>query len=282
MLKNYHHKDRNILKSYQTRKDKKHYNLKLEKFKQEASKLFDICTCKCKETVCHCCKTRKVTPQEMEFLNDQRSSRKMIIGKIDAAETAVLQKRIKRKESLKRQFSSPSSSSEFDQSGFEFGSSSDSDVEKSFVVNNWQRETKPSKTKKQMRLSLPTLATACDRHGVSDQAAASLVTAVLQDLQVINQGNKSQVIDRSKVRRERHKKHNDLTDGSSIPFPGLDFDGRKDRTMVQEKMADGKLHRQITSEEHISIVFEPCSSYFTHVSPNSGTSKSIAKKFSML
>ena len=129
-----------------------------------------------------------------------------------------------------------------------------------------------------MRLSLPTLATVCDRHGVSDRAAASLATAVLQDMQVINQGNKSQVIDRSKVRRERHKYRNDLTDDSSTPFPGLYFDGRKDRTMVQEKMADGKLHRQITSEEHISIVFEPGSSYFTHVSPNSGTSKSIAKE----
>ena len=78
-----------------------------------------------------------------------------------------------------------------------------------------------------MRLSLPTLATACDRHGVSDRAAASLGTAVLQDMQVINQGNKSQVIDRSKVRRERHKNRNDLTDDSSTPFPGLYFDGRK-------------------------------------------------------
>ena len=129
-----------------------------------------------------------------------------------------------------------------------------------------------------MRLSLPTLATACDRHGVSDQAAAFLATAVLQDMQVVNQGNKSQVIDRSKVRRERHKNRYDLTDDSSTPFPGLYFDGRKDRTMVQEKMADGKLHQQITSEERISIVFEPGSSYFTHVSPNSGTSKSIAKE----
>ena len=87
MLKKYHEKCRNILKSYQTRKDKKNYKLKLEELKQEASNLFDICTCECKETVCHCCKTRKVPPQEMEFLNDQRSSRKMIIGKIDAAET---------------------------------------------------------------------------------------------------------------------------------------------------------------------------------------------------
>ena len=59
----------------------------------------------------------------------------MIIGKIAAAETAVLQKRLKRKESLKRQFSSPSSSSESDQSDFEVGSSSDSDVDISFVVN---------------------------------------------------------------------------------------------------------------------------------------------------
>ena len=101
ILKNYHEKYRNILKSYQTRKDKKNYKLELEEFKQEESKLFDICTCKCKETVCHCCKTRKVPKQEMKFLNDQRSSRKMIIGKIDAAETAVLQKQLKRKESLK-------------------------------------------------------------------------------------------------------------------------------------------------------------------------------------
>ena len=136
------------------------------------------------------------------------------------------------------------------------------------MVNEWQRETKPPKTKKQKQLSLPTLDTACDRHGVSDRAAASLTTAVLQDMQVINQGNKSQVIDRSKVRRECHKNRNDLTDGSSTTLLGLYFDGKKDRTMVQEKMADGKLHRQITSEEHISIVFEPGSSYFTHVSPN--------------
>ena len=280
MLKNYHQKYRNILKSYRTRKDNTNYKIKLAVFKQEANKLFDICTCKCKGNACHCPKRRKVPPKEIEFLNDQRSSRKMIIGKVDQAETAVLQKRQKRNKSQKRQFSSTSRSVESLHSGFEIESSSDSDVDISHGVDEWKKETKTPKANKQMRLSLPTVATACDRHGLSDRAASSLATAVLQDMGIVSQGNKSQVIDRSKVRRERQKKRKRLTNGNSRPttFPGLYFDGRKDRTMVQEKMADGKQHRKIISEEHISIVFEPGSSYFTHVSPNNGTSKSIAKE----
>ena len=43
-------------------------------------------------------------------------------------------------------------------------------------------------------------------------------------------------------------------------------------------MADNKFHRQIITEEHISIACEPGSTHFTHVFPNSGLSKSIAKK----
>ena len=42
-----------------------------------------------------------------------------------------------------------------------------------------------------------TLAAACDRHGVSDRAAAPIATAVMQDKQMLSQDNKGQVIDRS-------------------------------------------------------------------------------------
>ena len=55
------------------------------------------------------------------------------------------------------------------------------------------------------------------------------------------------------------------------------FDGRNDRTIVQNKLDDGKFHRQTITEEHVSIVLEPGSSYFTHVSPTNGASESIAR-----
>ena len=52
MLKTFHQKYRNLLKPYQTRKEKNSYKAKLLAFKQEAMKLFDICTCKCRGEFC--------------------------------------------------------------------------------------------------------------------------------------------------------------------------------------------------------------------------------------
>ena len=72
-----------------------------------------------------------------------------------------------------------------------------------------------------MRMALPALAAACDRGGVCDRAAASLAAAVLQDMQIISQSNPSQVIDRSKVRRERHQQREDLTNDTNITLSGL-------------------------------------------------------------
>ena len=54
-------------------------------------------------------------------------------------------------------------------------------------------------------MPLSTLAAACDRYGVSNQAVASIATAVLQDMLMMSLDSKSKVIDRSKVKRERHK-----------------------------------------------------------------------------
>ncbi|KAK4879051.1 hypothetical protein RN001_007197 [Aquatica leii] len=39
----------------------------------------------------------------------------------------------------------------------------------------------------QMRVKLPSLAQACDRTGVSDRSAATIVSAVLKDLGLINE-----------------------------------------------------------------------------------------------
>ena len=289
MLKTYHQKYRNLLKPYQTRKEKDSCKAKLLAFKQEAMKLFDICICKCSGEFCKCSKSRKIPAKEIAFLHDQRGVRKMILGRIDAVQTAVLQKRLQRNEALKRRYTSPSCSSGGTSSQPFTAAANDEIIDTNnrdmgsyestcFSDDEWQGESNTiQKKKKQMRVALPTLAAACDRHGVSDRAAATLATAVLQDRQIVHQGDTTQVIDRSKVRRERHKKRGDQATESNTTFCGLYFDGRKDRTIIQNKMDDGKFHRQTIMEEHVSIVLEPGSSYFTHVSPTNGASESIAR-----
>ena len=88
-----------------------------------------------------------------------------------------------------------------------------------------------------MRMPLPTLHAECDRRGIPNRTAALMATTALQNKRKGSQENKSKAIDRSKVRRERAKKSEELT-GDSIPpfFAELYFDGRKDRTIVPEKI----------------------------------------------
>ena len=45
----------------------------------------------------------------------------------------------------------------------------------------------------------------CERFEVSDRAGAAFASAVLKDFGVIDDGNLADVIDRSKLRRERQK-----------------------------------------------------------------------------
>ena len=56
---------------------------------------------------------------------------------------------------------------------------------------------------------------------------------------------------------------------------GLYFDGRKDKTVTQVLGDDRKYHKQIISEEHITMVAEPNGTYFNHKTPNSDSSKDI-------
>ncbi|KAG0719329.1 hypothetical protein GWK47_007306 [Chionoecetes opilio] len=67
-----------------------------------------------------------------------------------------------------------------------------------------------------------------------------------------------------------------MTD-SMTDLPGLYFDSRKDRTMKNVRDAAGHGRRDRDTEEHVSIICEPGSSYFGHVTPSSGSSKAISK-----
>lgn len=88
-----------------------------------------------------------------------------------------------------------------------------------------------------MRVELPTVVSVCDWTGVSDRVAAAIASAA-QNFGIITDDNKSMVIDKLKIRRERSKS---LTKGTAINCSlvkkntGLFFDGRKDNTIVQKK-----------------------------------------------
>jgi len=98
--------------------------------------------------------------------------------------------------------------------------------------------------------------------------------------------DRSKVIDRSKIRRERSKTrkelqqnddHIDQFDHTHTGMEGVFFDGRKDRTLTQVLGDDNKYHRKTLTEEHISIIAEPGSSYFSHTTAPSGSSKDTAE-----
>lgn len=93
MIKVYHGKYRNLLRS-KGRKGSDKFESNLATFKAEAERLFDIAACKCQNiAVCNCSKEKKIPVLEQEFLEDQRSNRKMVISNIDRATTITWQKR---------------------------------------------------------------------------------------------------------------------------------------------------------------------------------------------
>ena len=120
---------------------------------------------------------------------------------------------------------------------------------------------------KQQRRRLKNTAMASDRHAVSDRAVAEIASAVLQDYGIVTAEDCNDVIDRSKVRRERHKFRDmvcaEALSGTTTVL-GIYFDGRKDKTITQE-MVDGTSHRRVIVEEHVSLVLEPGSNYIGHI-----------------
>src|SRR6218665_2399199 len=84
-----------------------------------------------------------------------------------------------------------------------------------------------------------------------------------------------------KIRRERREnrkefqQNSDQFDHSGIE--GIFFVVRKDQTLTQVIGVNNKYHRKTLMEEHISIVAEPGSSYFSHTTPQSGSSKDITE-----
>lgn len=120
---------------------------------------------------------------------------------------------------------------------------------------------------------MKTLALLSDRTGVSDRAAATIASAVIEGANVTDKDRKKLVIDRNKVRRAK-KARTDLQHVSEViePLESIYFDGRKDTTRVRH----GSNHVKIVKEEHISIIQEPDSNYVGHVTPAIGTARCVS------
>ena len=79
----------------------------------------------------------------------------------------------------------------------------------------------------------------CERFLVSDRVGAAIANAALQDAGVLDKKEMSMIIDRSKLRRERHKFRKEITAEESVLFNQVDkihFNGREDSIVsVAEK-----------------------------------------------
>ena len=285
MLLSFHKKYNNKLKPYKGRKDQPKYQNRLSDFRHKANFLFDLSKCKCTDLYnCKCPKEHKVPAKEREFLEDQRGLRRMIIGSVNKRETLRLKRKACRMKSIIQQTKKQKTNEGKSQIQTAFLQSDDEcanhTTDDEYIPPTYSTKPKKTKRKRNQKLttSLPSLAQACDKTGVSDRSAAVIATSILHDIGIVSPIKLTEVIDRNKIRRERKKKLGKLQQDDKLCFHErvtVYFDGRKDKTVTQLLGDDRKYHKQIISEEHITMVVEPKGTYFNHTTPNSGSSKDI-------
>ena len=261
--------------------------IKLQTFQKDSQKLFDISSCKCVSfDKCSCPKPKKIPEMERTFLIDQRTLRQMCIGAVDLKTTEKQIKRSHRKQkeaeamSHKKNISASATPSRliFSDSDSDMDrQNSDTDTDYFKPSTSTSMLTKSGGKKRSRSRQYAALAIACDRTGVSDRSGAIIASAVLEDLGMITETDTSNVVDRSKVRRERKKVRAEYQQGNKVqlePLKGLYFDGRKDQTLMQE-FVEGKMYQKTVLEEHVTLIKEPGSTYLGHITPTSSSALSI-------
>jgi len=171
-------------------------------------KLFDIAACKCLQASCKCPKQNKIPPDERDFLQDHRTTRKLYVGNVDKITSAKLQKRYQRKLKEHARVRRALDFSDQQCSANDFGSDKSSDIDyetdgestrmakdKNFVSESGTSTlSQGPPCSKQMRRKLLRLAKLCDRFRMSDRAGASIATAVLEDFGVVSQTKSADII----------------------------------------------------------------------------------------
>jgi len=123
------------------------------------------------------------------------------------------------------------------------------------------------------RMEWPNSAMMSERYQLSDRASAAVVNAAMNDAGLIMDLDTANVIDKNKLRREREKYRNIISD-EAIFYKFIDriyIDGRKDAILLTEHDAQtGKYYHKTELQEHIVVVGEPGACYLMHVSPQDG------------
>ncbi|GBM23506.1 hypothetical protein AVEN_153083-1 [Araneus ventricosus] len=132
----------------------------------------------------------------------------------------------------------------------------------------------------QMRLGLPSTPVVREKCGVSDRAVAAIASIVLHDVGLITSNISDLVVDENKLRREKVRVRKDLKsqaliEAQELTLKGLYFDGRKDSTLIEERV-DTKRYTRKAKKERLCLIEELGSRYITHLSPSFGTAKQIS------
>lgn len=274
------------LKRYPKSKQNRSFENNLKCFVEESQKLFDVAACKCSSfESCLCLKLKKVPVTERLFLLDQRKDRKMVISGVDKKETARLMKRQLRcieesKRAEKRVCPAPES--DFEEYSVRESSPETYQITETSPNNTPLTETPSTSNANRNTLPLPTVAKICDRYGLSARSAAAVASAVLADVGLVSTKDLTLVIDKNKIHRAVSKARTEASkDIGGVAIKSIYFDGRKDKTLINEKIGD-RFHRKEIVEEHISVLAEPGSIYLGHTTPSNGTAKGIINSITTL
>ena len=106
----------------------------------------------------------------------------------------------------------------------------------------------------QNRKKWPNLARICERYQLSDRAVAN---SVLVDVGLVTEDDKTRIIDRSKLRRERERCRNEIRSEEQQNLGlvnAMYLDGRKDATQIVAQGPNEKHYRSVQLEEHYTLL----------------------------
>ena len=163
-----------------------------------------------------------------------------------------------------------------DESAYEVGDNDKSKIDEDYIqINISDNSSKRNLTK------LPTLASVCDRYGVSNCANAAIASATLFDYAIITKVDKSQIIGPQKLGDERRRCREERQEAELAnlkEFISLYFDGKKTMTRVFVKNnKTGRWNPTIKVDDHYVVLTEPGNDYLIHVAPKTGHGKVVAR-----
>lgn len=190
VLENYVKKSKSVKSTNRS----KNFEKNLEVYRKDSERLFDCAACKCsiQNIFCKCDEDKRVPPDMMGFLEDQRNSRILCIPR-----------KLQTVKTLKRIIKKPITKKKIGKDHDEEMSNSDADSEEEYVPPKKQNKlTKKTKSTNmhQNRINIAPLVEIADRYRVSRRAAAAISTATLKTFGIIDKNN-TQVIDKNKIQR---------------------------------------------------------------------------------